>query len=61
MLLQHGPAHAAQQPVIAGQGYLLGHPKERPVGLNTHSAILDQHTTHTAPVRDNLNELYGNA
>ncbi|MDP9694880.1 UNVERIFIED_ORG: hypothetical protein J2X79_002448 [Arthrobacter globiformis] len=27
----------------------------------TFWATLDQHTTHAAPVRDNLNELYRNA
>lgn len=61
MLLQHGSAPAAQQPVIAGQGYLLGHPKERPVGLDTHLAILDQHTGDTGPDRDNMNKLYGSS
>jgi diguanylate cyclase (GGDEF)-like protein len=43
MLLQRGLAGAAlQQPVIAGQGYLLGRPSERPVGLDTHLAVLDE-------------------
>jgi diguanylate cyclase (GGDEF)-like protein len=43
MLLQPGLAGAAlEQPVIAGQGFLLGRPNARPVGLDTHLAILDQ-------------------
>jgi EAL domain-containing protein (putative c-di-GMP-specific phosphodiesterase class I) len=34
-LLQPGLGAAVRQPVIAGQGYLLGRPNERPVGLDT--------------------------
>lgn len=59
VLLEHGLAPARQQPVIAGQGYLLGHPEARPLGINTHLAILDQQKTGTAPGSD-LDGVYGN-
>lgn len=54
VLLKHGLAPARQQPVIAGQGYLLGHPEARPVGINTHLAILDQHQAGTTPPKADL-------
>ena len=44
MLLERSLAPAAQQPVMAGQGYLLGRPDERPVDLNSHLAVLDDHS-----------------
>lgn len=44
MLLERSLPPAAQQPVMAGQGYLLGRPDERPVDLNSHLAILDEHS-----------------
>jgi diguanylate cyclase (GGDEF)-like protein len=59
-LLQHGLAPARQQPVIAGQGYLLGRPKERPLGINTHLAIFEQQITGPAPPDADLDDLYGN-
>jgi diguanylate cyclase (GGDEF)-like protein len=46
MLLERSLAPAAQQPVMAGQGYLLGRPDERPVNLNSHLAILDEHSVN---------------
>lgn len=44
MLLERSLPPAAQQPVMAGQGYLLGRPDEQPVDLNSHRAILDEHS-----------------
>lgn len=44
MLLERSLPPAAKQPVMAGQGYLLGRPDERPVDLNSHLAILDEHS-----------------
>lgn len=46
-LLQPRCAENGWNPVLAGQGYLLGHPAERPVGLDTHLPILQsQYPTH---------------
>ena len=57
MLLQPGLAGAAsQRPVIAGQGYLLGRPSERPVGLDTHLAILDEFAVGLAQDPRDLDE-----
>lgn len=60
-LLRPGLTAAAQQPVIAGQGYLLGRPGEQPVGLDAHLDILDQLARDTARDRYELNDpFYGN-
>ena len=40
-LLQPGHSGTARQPVLAGQGFLLGRPAPQPVGLNTHLPVLD--------------------
>lgn len=56
MLLQRGPAAAGHQPVIAGQGYLLGRPSERPVGLDSHLAILDEFSVGPAQDLRDLDE-----
>lgn len=60
VLLQQGLIPTWQQPVIAGQGYLLGHPEPRPIGINTHLAILDQYQVGTPPPDNDLDGLYGN-
>ena len=60
-LLRPGLTAAAQEPVIAGQGYLLGRPGEQPVGLDAHLDVLDQLASDTARDRDDLNDaFYGN-
>jgi diguanylate cyclase (GGDEF)-like protein len=43
------PVHAmsARSPVLAGQGYLLGRPAQRPVPLDTHLTVLDHLPTST--------------
>ena len=56
MLLQPGLGAAVRQPVIAGQGYLLGRPSERPVGLDMHLAILDELAVGSTQDHGNLNE-----
>lgn len=59
-LLRPGLTGAAQQPVIAGQGYLLGRPDEQPVGLDTHLDVLDRLGRDAARDRDDLNDpFYG--
>jgi EAL domain-containing protein (putative c-di-GMP-specific phosphodiesterase class I) len=55
-LLQPGLGAAVRQPVIAGQGYLLGRPNERPVGLDTHLAILDELAVGSTQDHRDLNE-----
>jgi diguanylate cyclase (GGDEF)-like protein len=55
-LLRPGLTAAAQQPVIAGQGYLLGRPGEQPVGLDAHLDVLDQLAVDTVRDRDELND-----
>lgn len=48
-LLRTGCADSLRKPVLAGQGYLLGRPVERPVGLDTHLRVLEnQDPPHTA-------------
>lgn len=60
-LLRPGLTASAQQPVIAGQGYLLGRPGEQPVGLDAHLDVLDQLAMDTARDRYELNDpFYGN-
>ncbi|KRE53151.1 hypothetical protein ASG92_06275 [Arthrobacter sp. Soil736] len=60
-LLRPGLAAAAHQPVIAGQGYLLGRPGEQPVGLDTHLDVLDQLARGAARDRNDVNDaFYGN-
>lgn len=44
-LLQPGHAAPGREPVLAGQGYLLGRPAPLPVGLDTHLPVLDKHPT----------------
>jgi diguanylate cyclase (GGDEF)-like protein len=41
-LLQPGEARSGRKTVLAGQGYLLGRPAPRPVGLDTHIQVLDK-------------------
>ena len=61
-LVRPGLTSAAQQPVIAGQGFLLGRPGEHPVGFDTHLDVLDQFARDAARDRDDLNDAFrGNA
>ncbi|MHA7154785.1 EAL domain-containing protein [Arthrobacter sp. TMN-50] len=46
-LLQPGNVMVGGEPVLAGQGYLLGRPAQQPVGLDTHLPVLDQHPFRT--------------
>lgn len=57
-LLGPGFTSAAHQPVIAGQGFLLGRPGEHPVGFNTHLAVLDQFAGDAARNGDDLNDAF---
>jgi diguanylate cyclase (GGDEF)-like protein len=60
-LLQPGHSGTARQPVLAGQGYLLGRPAPQPVGLNTHLPVLDEHPSRTeADDLDAESAIHGN-
>lgn len=45
-LLDSGRTGPARETVLAGQGYLLGRPAPRPLGLDTHLPVLDKHPSH---------------
>jgi EAL domain-containing protein (putative c-di-GMP-specific phosphodiesterase class I) len=57
-LLQPRFSAAMLQPVVAGQGYLLGRPDGQPLALDARIGVLDRYLRDSAENRDGLDEAF---